>query len=88
MARKPRMTVGTPWIRNIHCQPARPCWPAAKCSRIQPENGPPSSPDTGIADMNRAMMRPRRAAGNQRERYSTTPGKKPASAAPVSRRNV
>ncbi|MNH17433.1 hypothetical protein D3C79_771050 [compost metagenome] len=56
--------------------------------RIQPENGPPSSPETGIADMNKAMIRPRRVAGNQRERYSTIPGKKPASAAPVNRRST
>ncbi|MNT25271.1 hypothetical protein D3C72_1607830 [compost metagenome] len=80
--------MGMPCSRNIHCQPARPPWPAAKWLRIHPENGLPSRPDTGIADMNKAMMRPRRKVGNHCERYSTTPGKNPASAAPVNRRRV
>jgi fumarylacetoacetase-like protein len=32
---------------------------AAKWLRTQPEKGPPSTPDSGIADMNRAITRPR-----------------------------
>jgi hypothetical protein len=41
---------------------------------------------TGIETMKIAMIRARYAAGNQYVRKSTTPGKKPASAAPSRRR--
>ncbi|MNT24280.1 hypothetical protein D3C72_1597460 [compost metagenome] len=84
--RKPSSTVGMPCSRNIHCQPARPPWPANDCI-IQPDKGLPSKPEMGMADMNRPMMRPRRDAGYQFVKYSTMPGKKPASNTPVMKRS-
>lgn len=39
-----------------------------EASRIQPESGPPITPAMGTAMANRAVICPRRRAGNQRFR--------------------
>ena len=60
----PISTAGIASIRNIHCQPAKPELPW-NASMIQPDSGLPKMPETGIADMNTAMILARRCAGNQ-----------------------
>ncbi|MCY1541708.1 hypothetical protein D9M68_774100 [compost metagenome] len=60
----PMMTDGIPSSRNSHCQPESP-WSPWKVLMIQPEIGPPISPDIGTAVMKNVVMRPRRAAGYQ-----------------------
>ena len=69
----PTSTAGTASIMNIHCQPWKP-EPPWKRSMIQPDSGLPKMPDTGIADMNTAMIFARRCDGNQYVRYRITPG--------------
>ena len=52
-------------IRNIHCQPAQP-WAPDHEFMIQPDSGPPKTPDIGMAVMNMAMILPRRAPDTNR----------------------
>ena len=56
--------VGRPWSKKSHCHAWKPPWPPAKWLRIQPENGPPSTPDNGMADMKSDNTPPRRTDGN------------------------
>ncbi len=60
----PTSTDGMPSSRNIHCQPAQPLWPSNVCM-IQPDSGPPITPDSATAVMNHVVVRPRRSAGYQ-----------------------
>ena len=48
--------------------------------------GPPTTPASAVAVMNDAIVRARSAAGNHCVRYSTMPGKNPASARPSTKR--
>ncbi len=50
--------------------------------------GPPTMEATGMAVMNRETARPRSREGNQAMKYSSIPGKKPASAVPSSTRSA
>src|SRR5437870_5746148 len=50
---------------------------------MSPEIAEPAPAVTGIAIMNRALARARYAAGNQYVRYSSMPGRKPASVMPT-----
>ena len=58
----PSSTEGTPSSSSIHCQPERP---NPRRSSSQPDSGPPITDAIGTAARNRAMKRPRVAAGNQ-----------------------
>lgn len=69
----PISTAGMASSTNIHCQPSRPLTPS-KASMIQPDSGLPKMPATGMADMNMAITRARRCAGNQYVQYRITPG--------------
>jgi len=55
---------------------------------MAPDIGPARMPAMAVALMKRAMMRPRRAFGYQYVRYSSTPGKKPASNTPSRKRST
>ncbi|MNH20912.1 hypothetical protein D3C79_807000 [compost metagenome] len=83
---RPSRMTGAPSSRNIHCQPRRP---AASCmnARIPPDSGPPTTPASGTAMANSAVICARRPAGYQRLRYTRMPGKNPASAAPRAKRS-
>src|SRR3954447_1082449 len=61
----PNNTVGRPCIKKSHCQADNPHWPLVKVDKIQPESGPPRTPESGIAAMKSASTRPRRTVGNQ-----------------------
>ena len=60
----PRTTEGMPSSRKSHCHPAMPCLPENSCM-IQPDSGPPTTPEIATAVMNNAMIRPRLSCGNQ-----------------------
>ena len=78
----PRSTAGRPSMRNSHCQPRSPSQPSSASSPA--ETGAPTIIAIGAAVMKSAFARARSVAGIQYVRYSTTPGKKPASARPSS----
>ncbi|MNO90099.1 hypothetical protein D3C76_815990 [compost metagenome] len=75
------ITEGRPSSRNSHCHPCKPHTPSSPS--ISPEIADPKPAVNGIAIMNRALARARYAAGNQNVRYSSTPGRKPASVIPT-----
>eukprot|EP01022_Parablepharisma_sp_SALTPOND_P029698 TRINITY_DN743_c1_g4_i1.p1 TRINITY_DN743_c1_g4~~TRINITY_DN743_c1_g4_i1.p1 ORF type:complete len:1335 (-),score=475.41 TRINITY_DN743_c1_g4_i1:5534-9538(-) len=81
---RPNSTVGTPSSMNSQCQPRRPPMPSI-CSSSA-DTGEATKLAAGMATMNNATMRARQADGIQQLRYNTTPGKKPASAAPRMKR--
>ena len=84
----PSRTVGSPSSKKSHCQASSPQAPPENLPMIVPDNGPPSTPDSGMAAINNVMARPCRYEGNQRVRYTTMPGKNPASARPVRKRST
>ena len=81
----PSRMAGSPSTRNSQRQPRRPSKPSIP-SMIPPEMAPPTIPDNGIPTRNRLVARPRRWSGNQKLRYSSTPGKNPASNDPSKKR--
>ncbi len=85
--RMPSTSDGSASSRKSHCQFDKPWTPLNACM-IQPESGPPTTPATGMPIMKSAFMRPRRVPGYQYVRYSTMPGKNPASATPSRKRSV
>ena len=60
----PSSTDGIPSSTKSHCHPERPPTPFME-SMIAPEMGLPRMLATGIASMNQATTRARKAAGNQ-----------------------
>ncbi|MCY1524394.1 hypothetical protein D9M68_593240 [compost metagenome] len=84
-ATTPISTVGMPSSRNSHCQPASPCAPPID-DMIQPDKGPPTTPDMGMPVRNSAVTLLRWLAGNQYVRYSRMAGMNPASATPSRKR--
>ncbi|MNR38325.1 hypothetical protein D3C85_1564190 [compost metagenome] len=58
------MMEGMASMMNSHCQPASPeALPIF--AMIQPDSGPPMTPDTAMADMKTVMIFPRIMGGNQ-----------------------
>ena len=55
---------------------------------IQPDTSPPSTPATATPAKNTEIAAARRFAGNHQVRYSTMPGKKPASNTPSRKRST
>ena len=53
-----------PSARNSHCQPASPSTPESE-SMIRPEIGLPRTPETAMADTNRAVRVERSREGYQ-----------------------
>lgn len=78
-------TENIPSIRNIHCQP---CRPKPWIDSSAPVTGPDSTDANAEPPRKIAIALPRSCGGSHCDRYSTTPGKKPASAAPSRKRSA
>ena len=82
----PMITAGMPVAMNTHSQPFRPIMPSRSSSA--PPTVEPTALASALQAMNSPTMRPRYICGNHSVSANSTPGKKPASAAPSRKRRM
>ncbi|SSS05515.1 Uncharacterised protein [Acinetobacter baumannii] len=82
----PRRIAGNASKIKSTCHPLKPTKPCKPNSKA--DNGEPIKLDKGMATINTATIRAIYRLGNHSVKYSNTPGKNPASAAPSKNREI